>query len=113
MIRLLSPLIIAQIRRSLTMIRNQELEQTHRIKLKALDEAFMHRIKEGTSCSRFECEAILEAVKDIYFPATIDSIKPGQMLFFAVSAKEPPNKPLNQGSLYPSGPYSPPGKRGR
>lgn len=64
---------------------------------KTLDAKFLQEIQHGLNCSPFEAEAVLEVVKEVYFPFLDEqSIKapPGKITLIAVSAEEPAGKPV-------------------
>ena len=49
-------------------IRNKKRETLRRLDSKTLDAKFLQEIQHGLNCSPFEAEAILEVVKEVYFP---------------------------------------------
>jgi len=64
---------------------------------KTLDAKFLNEIRNGLNCSPFEAEAVLEVVKEVYFPFLDEqSVKapPGKVTLIAVSADEPAGKPV-------------------
>ena len=72
-------------------IRNKKRETLRRLDSKTLDAKFLHEIQHGLHCSPFEAEAVLEVVKDVYFPFLDgQSIKapPGKVALIAVSADD-------------------------
>ena len=78
-------------------IRNKKREELRRLDSKTLDARFLNEIRNGLNCSPFEAEAVLEAVKEVYFPFLDEhSIKapPGKVTLIAVSADEPAGKPV-------------------
>ena len=78
-------------------IRNKKREELRRLDSKTLDARFLNEIRNGLNCSPFEAEAVLEAVKEVYFPFLDEhSIKapPGKITLIAVSADEPAGKPV-------------------
>ncbi|MBC7231588.1 MAG: DUF1670 domain-containing protein [Actinobacteria bacterium] len=83
------------------MIRKEEFELKRRLSAKTLEETFKERIREGLGCSNFEAEAVLETVKEVFFPHSIEDVSPGQMVVLAISAKEPASKPLRDCSFLP------------
>lgn len=78
-------------------IRNKKRETLRRLDSKTLDAKFLHEIQHGLNCSPFEAEAVLEVVKEVYFPFLDEqSIKapPGKVTLIAVSADESAGKPV-------------------
>ena len=78
-------------------IRNKKRETLKRLDSKTLDAKFLQEIQHGLNCSPFEAEAVLEVVKEVYFPFLDEqSIKapPGKVTLIAVSAEEPAGKPV-------------------
>ncbi len=80
-------------------IRNQQLEELHRLEFKSLESRFLVEIRDGLNCSPFESEAVLEVVREVFFPSLQDSTRggaalPGQMTLVVVGADEPGGKPL-------------------
>jgi len=78
-------------------IRNKKRETLRRLDSKILDAKFLQEIQHGLNCSPFEAEAVLEVVKEVYFPSLDEqSIKapPGKVTLIAVSAEEPAGKPV-------------------
>jgi len=68
-----------------------------RLDSKTLDAQFIHEIQHGLNCSPFEAGAVLDVVKEIYFPFLDQQpIKapPGKVTLIAVSADEPAGKPV-------------------
>ena len=49
-------------------IRNREREVLERLDSKTLDARFTTEIQQGLNCSPFEAEAVLDVVKEVYFP---------------------------------------------
>lgn len=78
------------------MIRDKKREQKERVAIKTLDRAFIKEIEEGLNCSPFESKAILEVVKEVYFPwiDSYEAIRPGRMMIMGISIDEPAGKPL-------------------
>lgn len=77
--------------------RNDKKEELTRLTTKTLDAQFCQEIKEGLNCSRFESEAILGVVKEIYFPyldPAHPQASPGKISLVVVSSEEPAGKPL-------------------
>lgn len=78
-------------------IRNKKQETLRRLDSKTLDARFLNEIRNGLNCSPFEAEAVLEVVKEVYFPFLDEqSVKapPGKVTLIAVSADEPAGKPV-------------------
>ncbi|MFZ2491210.1 MAG: DUF1670 domain-containing protein [Thermoanaerobaculia bacterium] len=69
----------------------------NRLETKTLDARFVAEVREGLGCSAFEAEAVLEVVREVYFP-TLGKLggpaPPGQMQLVVVNADEPAGKPL-------------------
>jgi len=78
------------------MIRNHKREAVERLSAKTLEESFKERIRRGLGCSDFEAEAVLQTVKEVFFPLQREKLRPGQLLTLAISAKEPVSKPLRE-----------------
>jgi len=77
--------------------RNIKKEQLHRLECKTLDARFLNIIQKGLNCSPFEAEAVLDVVKEVYFPFLDESTPmapPGKITLIAVSADEPAGKPI-------------------
>ena len=49
-------------------VRNREREVIERLDSKTLDARFTTEIEQGLNCSPFEAEAVLDVVKEVYFP---------------------------------------------
>ena len=78
-------------------VRNKKREELKRLNSKTLDARFLNEIRNGLNCSPFEAEAVLEVVKEVYFPFLDEqSVKapPGKITLIAVSADEPAGKPV-------------------
>lgn len=78
-------------------VRNKKREELRRLDSKTLDARFLNEIRDGLNCSPFEAEAVLEVVKEVYFPfLDQQSVKapPGKVTLIAVSADEPAGKPV-------------------
>jgi len=76
-------------------IRNRKRETLKRLDSKTLDAQFLQEIQHGLNCSPFEAEAVLEVVKEVYFPfLDQQSVKapPGKVTLIAVDADEPAGK---------------------
>ena len=77
--------------------RNTKKEELDRLGCKTLDAQFKKIITDGLNCSMFEAEAVLEAVREVYFPfldQAAPMAPPGKVTFIAVSADEPAGKPI-------------------
>ena len=80
-------------------IRNKKRQVRRRLDSKTLDAQFIHEIQHGLNCSPFEAEAVLDVVKEIYFPFLDQQpIKapPGKVTLIAVSADESAGKPVTE-----------------
>ncbi len=78
-------------------IRNQNREILKRLDSKTLDAKFLTEVEQGLNCSPFEAEAVLEVVKEVYFPFVDEhctKAPPGKVTLVAVSAEEPAGKPV-------------------
>jgi len=78
-------------------IRNKKRQVRRRLDSKTLDAQFIHEVRHGLNCSPFEAEAVLDVVKEIYFPFLDQQpIKapPGKVTLIAVNADEPAGKPV-------------------
>lgn len=78
-------------------IRNRKKEVLSRLEHKTLEARFLRIVVEGLGCSPFEGEAVLSAVKEVYFPfldAANPSAPPGKVTLVAVCADEPAGKPV-------------------
>ncbi len=76
-------------------VRNRKREEERRILCKNLDAKFLHIIQDGLNCSPFEANAVMEAVKEVYFPFLDESCAmgpPGKATLVAVCADEPAGK---------------------
>jgi len=75
--------------------RGQEILQ--RLSSKTLDAKFLHEIREGLNCSAFEANAVLDVVKEVYFPYLDEATAkapPGKVSLVAVDADEKAGKPI-------------------
>lgn len=79
-------------------IRNQKLEEGQRLESKTLESRFVREIQDGLNCSPFEAQAVLEVVREVYFPylGQDASPMPGRVSLVAVDADEPAGKSLNE-----------------
>lgn len=78
-------------------MRNAKKEVANRLESKTLDAQFLGVIREGLNCSLFESKAVLEAVKEVYFPFFNEAspqAPPGKVTLMAVSAEEPAGKAI-------------------
>ena len=78
-------------------VRNKKRETLRRLGSKTLDARFLNQIQHGLNCSPFEAEAVLDVVKEVYFPFLDEqSVKapPGKVTLIAVSADEPAGKSI-------------------
>jgi hypothetical protein len=78
-------------------IRNRDREVIERLDSKTLDARFTTEIQHGLNCSPFEADAVLEVVKEVYFPflaAEAAQPAPGKITLIAVAADEPAGKPI-------------------
>jgi hypothetical protein len=85
------------------MIRQPETERANRLAIKTQDQALLTKLQREFNYSPFESRAVLETVKDTYMAQlrTPDTLKPGQMVILAISADEPPGKPLKECQFIP------------
>lgn len=77
--------------------RNPTKEALERLRHKTLDAKFLTEIQQGLNCSPFEAEAVLQVVKEVYFPfldQEVSAPPPGKISLLAVSADEPAGKPI-------------------
>jgi hypothetical protein len=80
-----------------TLARNCQIEK--RISLRDSSETFANVITDGTSCSKFEADVIASKAHEVFRlgPYGDDStLQPGQMIWKAIDALEPPGKPLSE-----------------
>ena len=78
-------------------IRNPKKETLDRLNCKTLDDRFRNEIVQGLNCSPFEAEAVLQVVRDVYFPFLDEAapqVPPGKISLVAVCADEPAGKPI-------------------
>lgn len=76
--------------------RNLGREELLRLKSKTLDARFKEEIQHGLNCSPFEAEAVVEVVREVYFPFIDEAslqAPPGKISLVAVEADEPAGKP--------------------
>jgi hypothetical protein len=79
-------------------IRNVRRQELRRLEAKTLDARFLTEIQEGLNCSPFESEAVLQVVKEVYFPF-LEQVEnpaavPGKITVIGVCADEPAGKPI-------------------
>ena len=80
-------------------LRNKKKERLQRLDSKTLDAKFLHEIKHGLNCSPFEAEAVLDVVKEVYFPYLDEhstKAPPGKVGLVVVDADEPAGKPVSE-----------------
>lgn len=78
-------------------IRDTDREELLRLEAKTLDSRFLTIVREGLNCSPFEAEAVLEAVREVYFPFLDEAAgqaPPGKVTLVALDAEEPAGKPV-------------------
>lgn len=78
-------------------VRNRKREVLQRLDSKTLDARFLKEIQHGLNCSPFEAQAVLEVVREVYFPFLDEQCvkaPPGKITLIAVSADEPAGKPV-------------------
>ena len=78
-------------------VRNKKREVLQRLDSKTLDAKFLKEIQHGLNCSPFESQAVLEVVREVYFPFLDEQCvkaPPGKITLIAVSADEPAGKPV-------------------
>ena len=78
-------------------IRQRDREVIERLDSKTLDARFTVEIEQGLNCSPFEAQAVLDVVKEIYFPflaTEANPAAPGMITIMAVAADEPAGKPV-------------------
>jgi DNA-binding CsgD family transcriptional regulator len=78
-------------------VRSRNREVLERLDSKTLDARFSSEIQQGLNCSPFEAEAVLDVVKEVYFPflsTEAPHAPPGKITLIAVAADEPAGKPV-------------------
>jgi hypothetical protein len=78
-------------------IRDADREELLRLEAKTLDARFLTIVRDGLNCSPFEAEAVLEAVREVYFPFLDEAAgqaPPGKVTLVALDAEEPAGKPV-------------------
>jgi biotin operon repressor len=76
---------------------HQKVLHETRLDLKTLETMFTNLITDGTNCSPFESEVIVEKAKEVFAigdHAEGNILQPGQMIWTALDMAEPPGKPL-------------------
>jgi hypothetical protein len=84
-----------------TYAHQKELHEA-RLNIKTLERLFANMITEGTNCSPFESDIIVEKAKEVFAigeHAEGQILQPGQMVWTAVDINEPPGKPLMSSQL--------------
>lgn len=79
-----------------TYAHQKELQEA-RLRIKTIEGMFVNLITEGTNCSPFESEVIVEKAKEVFAigeHAEGNILQPGQMIWTALDLNEPPGKPL-------------------
>lgn len=79
-----------------TYAHQKELQEL-RLNVKTLEGMFANLITEGTNCSAFESEIIVEKAKEVFAigdHAEGNILQPGQMIWTAIDINEPPGKSL-------------------
>lgn len=79
------------------MVNNSSLQKWDRLKQKQLDTHFLNSLIQGMNCSMFEAKAIMNCVYETYQPFfdNASAMKPGQILFEAVSIENGPQTKLS------------------
>jgi hypothetical protein len=78
-------------------VRNVSREELRRLESKSLDARFLREVQTGLNCSPFEAQAVLNVVRDVYFPLLDESVAqapPGKISLVAVCADEPAGKSI-------------------
>jgi hypothetical protein len=85
------------------MIRQPQVERSHRLECKTLDQAALVRLQEDFGCSPFESRAILQMMHGLFESVwqSASNLKPGQMVVLAIAAHEPAGKPLKDCQFKP------------
>jgi len=76
---------------------HQKVLHETRLDLKTIEAMFTNLITDGTNCSPFESEVIVEKAKEVFAigdHAEGNILQPGQMIWTALDMNEPPGKPL-------------------
>lgn len=84
-----------------TYAHQKELHES-RLDIKTMERLFANLITEGTNCSPFESDIIVEKAKEVFAigdHAEGNILHPGQMVWPAIDINEPPGKPLKHCKL--------------
>ena len=84
-----------------TYAHQKELHEA-RLDIKTLERLFANVITEGTNCSAFESDIIVEKAKEVFAIGDHTEsgiLQPGQMIWTVVDINEPPGKPLKEFQL--------------
>jgi hypothetical protein len=84
-----------------TYAHQKELHEA-RLDIKTLERLFANLITDGTNCSPFESDVIVEKAKEVFAigdHAEGNILQPGQMIWTAIDINEPPGKPLKHCKL--------------
>lgn len=84
-----------------TYAHQKELHES-RLDIKTMERLFANLITEGTNCSPFESDIIVEKAKEVFAigdHAEGNILHPGQMIWPAIDMNEPPGKPLKHCKL--------------
>ncbi len=84
-----------------TYAHQKELHEA-RLDIKTLERLFANLITDGTNCSHFESDIIVEKAKEVFAigdHAESNILQPGQMVWTAIDINEPPGKPLKHCQL--------------
>ncbi|MCP4663834.1 MAG: DUF1670 domain-containing protein [bacterium] len=77
--------------------RDQTRQASLRLQCKTLDAKFLNEVRQGLNCSPFEANAVLQVVREVYFPfldQDAPTPPPGKISLMAIDAEEPPGKPV-------------------
>ena len=80
-------------------MRNVGRELLRRLESKTLEAKFLTTVRDGLGCSPFEAHAVLEVVKEVFFPFVLEGgaqALPGRVTLVAVCADEPAGKAIVQ-----------------
>jgi hypothetical protein len=78
-------------------IPNRKLQMLDRLQAKQLDTQFHTLVHDGLSCSKFEAQAVVQVVREVYGPflgQAPAAMMPGSLSLMAVDADEPCGKPI-------------------
>lgn len=84
-----------------TYAHQKELHEA-RLDIKTLERLLANLITEGTNCSAFESDIIVEKAKEVFAIGEHSEgniLQPGQMIWTAIDLNEPPGKPLKSCQL--------------